>query len=344
MPDMSGLQLAQAIGEDSALASTALLLLTSAGQPDEAVLHQAGIREWTSKPVRSSDLYDRISRLLGAAPERTAPAEPTPVHHASRRGRLLVVEDNEVNQLVAKSMAEKLGYDVDIAVNGAEAVEATERIEYAAVLMDCHMPVMDGFAATRSIRARGGEAGSLPIIAMTAGVLDEDRERCSAAGMDDYLSKPVNMAELEAALDRWAGSQHQGESAREQESPAAPELAEMQELAAMPGDDGVLDADRLEMLRELGVLEATVRAFATEAGPSLENIRAASREGGNELAKAAHKLKGSAGNIGADHVARLCRELEESGRREVPAAPDLIAELEAALERALESLGQHARE
>jgi HPt (histidine-containing phosphotransfer) domain-containing protein len=191
---------------------------------------------------------------------------------------------------------------------------------------------MDGFAATRAIRSRPGPAGTLPIIAMTAGVLDEDRERCSAAGMDDYLSKPVNIAELEAALDRWAASPRAAVSAEERISPE------------MPPMDGVLDLDRLDLLRELGVLEATVRAFAAEALPILETIRGAAREGGSELAKAAHKLKGSAGNIGAVQVAELCRQLEEAGRGELAPDAEAIADVEAALERVLESLEHHARE
>jgi two-component system sensor histidine kinase/response regulator len=118
------------------------------------------------------------------------------------RGRVLVVEDNEVNQLVAREMVARLGYQADVVADGAEAVSATAIRSYAAVLMDCHMPVMDGFEATRAIR-RGEGSGHLSIIAMTAGALDEDRQRCLAAGMDDYLTKPVDLAALEATLDRW---------------------------------------------------------------------------------------------------------------------------------------------
>ncbi|WP_437770331.1 response regulator [Arthrobacter sp. KNU40] len=113
------------------------------------------------------------------------------------------MEDNEVNQLVAREMVAKLGYEAELAADGAEAVTAIAARSYAAVLMDCHMPVMDGFEATRSIRARENGSVRLPIIAMTAGAQNEDRERCLAAGMDDYLSKPVDLAALDAALNRW---------------------------------------------------------------------------------------------------------------------------------------------
>jgi CheY-like chemotaxis protein len=114
-----------------------------------------------------------------------------------------VVEDNAVNQLVACEMVAKLGYEAEVAADGAEAVSAIAARSYAAVLMDCHMPVMDGFEATRSIRVQENGSVRLPIIAMTAGAQDEDRERCLAAGMDDYLSKPVDLAGLEEALNRW---------------------------------------------------------------------------------------------------------------------------------------------
>lgn len=204
MPEMNGLELARAISADSLLAPTSLILLTSTPLMDPAELAAAGISEWLTKPVRSSELYDRLLRLSGGmegavrldirgVPERQS---------IPSRGRILVVEDNEVNQLVAREMVKKLGYAVDVVADGSEAVQAVAAVPYAAVLMDCHMPVMDGFEATRTIR-KGEGAGHLSIIAMTAGALDGDRERCLAAGMDDYLTKPVDLAALEATLERW---------------------------------------------------------------------------------------------------------------------------------------------
>ncbi|MEA5456012.1 response regulator [Sinomonas sp. JGH33] len=325
MPGTSGLDLARSIQADAAIASTPVIILTSAGHADRDEFERAGVREWLSKPVRSSELFDRVSRLLApsAAAADPAPAATAP-SRGSARGRILVVEDNEVNQLVAKSMAEKLGYDVDLAGDGAQAVEAAGRVEYAAVLMDCHMPVMDGFDATRAIRALGGSGAALPIIAMTAGASEEDRERCLAAGMDDYLSKPVDLARLEAALDRWAGH-------------AQPAV----QRPADPIRESAVDGDRLDMLRSLGsgVLEATVEAFEREAGAGLESLRrASSAGGGSDLHRAAHKLKGSAGNIGATRAAELCRELEELGRQGGTPAPDQLDELEAELALVSESL------
>ena len=118
---------------------------------------------------------------------------------------MLVVDDNEVNQMVAEATVSKLGYQVDVAGNGAEALEAVATTRYSAILMDCHMPVMDGFQATEAIRRRyPGEHP--PIIAMTAATMSGDRERCLAAGMDDFISKPVMPAELAAGLARWVGA------------------------------------------------------------------------------------------------------------------------------------------
>jgi two-component system sensor histidine kinase/response regulator len=204
MPEMNGLELARAISSDSLLAPTSLILLTSTPQMDPAELAAAGISEWLTKPVRSSELYDRLLRLRGGAQTAVRiDARGVPERQSiPSRGRILVVEDNEVNQLVAREMVKKLGYAVDVVADGSEAVQAVAAVRYAAVLMDCHMPVMDGFEATRAIR-KGEGSGHLSIIAMTAGALDEDRQRCLAAGMDDYLTKPVDLAALEATLDRW---------------------------------------------------------------------------------------------------------------------------------------------
>jgi PAS domain S-box-containing protein len=156
------------------------------------------------KPVTPSDLYDcLVSRLTPAArgPEDAAPspAQPRP----AARGTVLLAEDNEINQLVAVDTLTTLGYATDIARNGLEALDLIATRAYAAVLMDCQMPKMDGFEATRELRRREDGRRHLPVIAMTAGALAEDRQRCLDAGMDDYLAKPIDLAELRAVLERW---------------------------------------------------------------------------------------------------------------------------------------------
>ncbi|MBT8159906.1 response regulator [Arthrobacter sp. GN70] len=328
MPDMNGLELARQLSTDAALNSTRIIMLTSTMNVDKADLVAAGVREWLTKPVRSSEFYDRLMRLVASRPAAAPVAAPTlPVSISQpSRGLILVVEDNEVNQLVARSMVAKLGYEVDVVSDGSEAVAATAATRYAAVLMDCHMPVMDGFEATKAIRARQNGGKRLPVIAMTAGALDEDRERCLAAGMDDYLTKPVDMDRLEKVLDRWIPD-------ASAEGPVGP----------------ALDPARLDILRDLGpsdgmgLLPAAALAFRQDIRPSLDALRQALDNGGREAARqAAHKLKGSSANIGAVRAAKLCAEIERSAATSHAVDPALLASLEdelalvdQALERAL---------
>lgn len=173
MPGIDGLELARRMKADPALADIELIMLTSTMQVHAADVAGAGVREWLMKPVRSSEFYNRLVRLMSghptSSPVREPPARPESGPEPQYSGRILVVEDNEVNQLVAQAMVSKFGYTVDVVADGAQAVAATENTSYAAVLMDCHMPVMDGFEATGIIRGRGGQHTLLPIIAMTAG-------------------------------------------------------------------------------------------------------------------------------------------------------------------------------
>jgi CheY-like chemotaxis protein len=213
MPVMDGLTLARIIKADPTLAQHPLVMLTSVAQRGHRQLAQeAGICAYLTKPVRQSQLFDCLATVLGATevPEVASPpavsptTSDTPVEHRERLHLpILVAEDNVVNQRVAVRLLEKLGYRADVVANGHEAVAALESIPYAVVFMDVHMPEMDGYAATAMIRQREGTSKHTPIIAMTANALEGDREKCLAAGMDDYLSKPVRYADLEALLERW---------------------------------------------------------------------------------------------------------------------------------------------
>ena len=208
MPDMDGIELARLVSDDRRIGSTRLVMLTSSGQRgDGRAAREAGIAGYLTKPVRQSDLRDVISTVLGLrdeSPPRQLVTHYT-VQEAERRARprLLVVEDNAVNQRVAVRLLERLGYSADVTGNGLEAVAALARISYAAVLMDCHMPEMDGYQAAAEIRRMEGGTRHTPIIAMTAGAMQNDRTRCLAAGMDDYIAKPVRPEDLGAALRRW---------------------------------------------------------------------------------------------------------------------------------------------
>ncbi len=209
MPGMDGLSLAREIKADPNLAPIPLVLLTSVGQrgDGEAAL-KAGIAAYLNKPIRQSQLYNCLATIV------SGPIEPTPTSlltrhrlaeiQAESRTRILLAEDNIVNQKVAVRMLEKLGCRVDVAANGQEAVDACTQIAYMLIFMDCHMPEMDGYEATRAIRERESQSGGhIPIVAMTANAMQGDREQCLAAGMDDYISKPVKSKDLLAILQKW---------------------------------------------------------------------------------------------------------------------------------------------
>ncbi|WP_120520641.1 hybrid sensor histidine kinase/response regulator [Arthrobacter celericrescens] len=372
MPEMDGVELARLLSTDEALKSMKLILLTSTTQVDRRELKAAGIREWLTKPVRSSEFYDRLIRLIaGPVVPAGAPAAAAP--HGGNRGEglVLVVEDNDINKLVARSMVEKLGYAVDVVSDGAEAVAATAARHYDAVLMDCHMPVLDGFEATRIIRARTHSGPRIPIIAMTAGAMDEDRERCLDAGMDDYLSKPVDELKLRSVLAQWiprkasdggnasdggaaadvaaapgAGAGTVSGTARGTGAESATDLAGVAALLPPELAGPVLDPARLATLRSLGpadgrgLLPAAALAFKGEILPSLEGIRAAAADGGDALGRAAHKLKGAAANIGATRAAGLCRQLEQVGPGSSGAGLETIELLEAELALVAEALDE----
>ena len=333
MPGMDGLQLARRIAADPVLAPTQLVLLTSTSDVGPEEVHRAGVAACLTKPVRLSQLYDALVRLSsGGETERLPSVARNEATEA--RGHILVVEDNATNQMVAVGLLEALGYSADVAANGLEALEALDRAEYAAVLMDCQMPEMDGYTATRHIRQRPG-GSRIPVIAMTAGAIAGDRDRCIDAGMDDYVTKPVKPDELEAALGRWAsvprGAGNGGAARRdvEEESPAG----------------AAIDADRLDMLQRIGpadgsLLAGLIDTFITQAPENLANVAAAVSAGdAASLHQAAHRLKGSAANMGVVGVAAICAKLEDlahTGR--LAQAPALVRDLEAECDRAVRHL------
>ncbi len=208
MPEMDGLDLARAVAAEHGFGRMRLVLLTSLGYGGQATeLRQAGITASLTKPVRQSQLFDCLATVMsgtdGAPPSRSVVTARQAPEVPGDGPRVLVAEDNAVNQMVAARLLQRLGYRADVVGNGRQAVEALARERYAAILMDCQMPVMDGYEATAAIRHREHGGERTPVIAMTAAAMAGDRERCLAAGMDDYISKPIQTEVLATLLSRW---------------------------------------------------------------------------------------------------------------------------------------------
>jgi len=215
MPGITGFELARTIKGDPSIAAVPLVLMTSFGQRgDGQVAREIGIAAYLTKPVRESQLFDCLVTVLdrsgvmstqsnAATPAKLVTQYALKERETMARKLILVAEDNIVNQLVAARQLEKMGYRADMVANGLEAVEALTRIPYDLVLMDCQMPEMDGYEATAAIRLREGQSKHTPIIAMTANAMEGEREKCLAAGMNDYVSKPVKSEALHAKLAHW---------------------------------------------------------------------------------------------------------------------------------------------
>jgi CheY-like chemotaxis protein len=222
MPEMDGFTLAAAIKGDPALADTRLIVLTSMGHVlRSAELKQLGIESYLVKPVKQSRLFDCLVReVRSRAKVESTAGVPTPLAASLprpsktepefKKAHILLAEDNFINQKVALAQLRRLRYRADSAANGHEVLEALQRISYDLILMDCQMPEMDGYQTAQAIRQREKRSASpcpwkspVHIIALTAHALQGEREKCLAAGMDDYLCKPLRQAELQAALERW---------------------------------------------------------------------------------------------------------------------------------------------
>ena len=208
MPDEDGIELARKIKSHDELSKTRLILLTSLLRKEQASLtKEAGFDGYLTKPVRQSHLYDCLVMVMGKQENKDnlITIHSIQAKQFSSKTKILLVEDNPVNQKVASILLKKMGLSVDIANNGLEAIEAVQQKNYDLILMDCQMPEMDGFEATRQIREmeKKGQIKKLPIIAMTANAMEGDREECLAAGMDEYITKPVNKDKLKEILENF---------------------------------------------------------------------------------------------------------------------------------------------
>jgi PAS domain S-box-containing protein len=358
MPEMDGVTLAGEIGRYRDARALPLVLLTSLGSREEV---RGGVEFAASltKPIKPSQLYDTLMNVFGPAPAGVQAAAPRegPVEQLAQRVplRILVAEDNAVNQQVALLLLKRLGYRADVAADGLEALQALEREPYDVVLMDVQMPTMDGLEATRRIHQRWPEGQRPHVIAATANAMREEREACLAAGMDDYLSKPIRMEELAAALSRCRPHLAPPPPAPVRESGGGSQASSPEpEPQGPPLPAGVLHPPALKRLMDTigdddpDVLAALIDTFLRDVPGLVDGARRGLQQGqADEVRRAAHTLKSNGAAFGAMRFSELSRELESVARSgTVEGAAELIERVEAEYESvriALEAVRERGR-
>ena len=313
MPDMDGFAVAEAIAADPSLTSATVMMLTSSGEyGDQSRCAEFGIAEYLTKPVYSADLLVAIERALGARP--SAPAAPQPVRARAgtlamapgdRRARVLLVEDNIVNQQVAAGLLTRRGHQVTMANHGVEALARLEEDTFDIVLMDLQMPVMGGLDATLAIRAREAASGThVRVVAMTAHAMTGDRQRCLDAGMDGYLSKPIDPQMLFAVVEQQSAGGHTrsgGEGAT---------------TSAAPSAEAAFDPDALlqRLCGDEELMSDVIRVFLEDCPARVASIKdAIVRQHAVDLRAEAHALKGIAANLSASGLFDAANALERIG-------------------------------
>jgi CheY-like chemotaxis protein/HPt (histidine-containing phosphotransfer) domain-containing protein len=328
-----GLELARAIRNDEEIPSVLLILSCTFGQRvGEKELKDAGFRASLMKPVRRAELYDCLvtvtthvalgsrSSLDAVVRDEAGSDDPEDDSAISLKPQvtLLVVEDNPINQQVARFQLEKMGYRVEIAKDGIDALAMLELNDYALVLMDCHMPQMDGFETTARIRSRADDKAQIPIIAVTASGGAGERDNCLQAGMDDFLLKPFRKEELADKIAKWLPSAPTSEPAG-QSTGALSETADdvAKGLKQLEEDYG---KEMVMKIVEMFIPDAEVRIAKIDQAIKQEDFRA--------LEEAAHGLKSGAANIGAEEMAQLCQQLETQGELGILGdAPEILKRL-----------------
>jgi CheY-like chemotaxis protein len=339
MPDMDGFALAEQVRSHPELAGATIMMLVSADRQGNAErCRAAGISAYLLKPLKQSELLNTIQDVLSACgvPQlmeagRRAPPEPKVTPSAAPL-RVLLAEDNAINQQLAVRILQKRGHEVVVAANGKEAVAALGEGRFDLVLMDLEMPEMGGFEATAAVRAREARTGGrVPVIALTAHAMKGDRERCLAAGMDGYVTKPILARELFAAIDEvLAGGTPREQAPRE--GPPAAEVFDPAESLKRVGDD-------------VGLLRDLAGMFEVEGPKMLAQVRAAvAANDAAQLKRAAHTLKGAVGTFGARSTFEAALRLEMMGRDgDLAGAAGAAQALEQAVARLQQALAEFAR-
>jgi len=336
MPGIDGLRLAKLVRDDRRFESTRVILLSGFEAPPVVRLDECGIRAVVPKPVRASELYDAIVTVANGSWKRSVGSEHEVEAAANsvQGARILLVEDNEINKEVARGLISGLGHACECLSTGADVLSAVATGRYDLVLMDCQMPGVNGYEATEQIRqwedkTRAG--ARIPIIALTADAMKGDRERCLAAGMDDYLSKPLRGGELAAMLREWLDGERPLAIPR-----AAPGPSSAQHLAAPSAKEGDWEAavvERCSGNRSMAV--RLLRAFVEQTAEDIADISKAVDDGDRvRVAETAHRLKGAAGSLALHASEAVAAELEKLGREgDIADALGLMAELQEEAER-----------
>ena len=312
MPEMDGVALARAIREHRTAATLPLLLFTSLGRR-EAGAESVGFSAHLTKPIKPSQVFDALAGVLAGQPtrvEKRAPSrlelDPEMAHHHPLR--ILLAEDNVVNQKLVLRLLEQMGYRADLAANGLEAIAAIERQPYDLVFMDVQMPEMDGFEASREITRRWPGDRRPRIVAMTANAMQGDRELCLAAGMDDYMSKPIRMEELVAALERSAAREPDRIRAAALVGRRNQNRADIERPSSEVLDPAAFERLRATMGADLAELLSTFVEDSRELVGTMR--RAVGEKDTDSFRRAAHSLKSNAASFGAMTLSTLARDLE----------------------------------
>jgi two-component system, sensor histidine kinase and response regulator len=315
MPGLDGIEIARRVRADAELRRSLLIMLSSRDLRDASETHSKLFEAYLTKPVRQAFLYSSISRVVSREEHTDHSRQPPQIMFTPRaaRAKVLLVEDNAVNREVAVGMLEALGCQVSIAENGWLAIEALNDPHFVAVLMDCQMPVMDGLTATAEIRRREAAHGRprIPILALTANAMEGDRERCLAAGMDDFISKPFTQRELAECLQRWL--EPDGLT-----TPDSPPHSHSDGDA--PDRIPVIDVGVLRNIAAIGkpkLIESMTELYLRHSRELLVSIEAASAElNMAAIRDAAHSLKSSTANLGGARLAAVCKDCETHAREQ----------------------------
>jgi two-component system sensor histidine kinase/response regulator len=337
MPEMDGFELVERIKDDPRMAASTIIMLTSSGERGDASrCVKLGISAYLVKPIKQAELFFTVSKVLEEpAPENTHPSLITrhSIRESRNRLKILLAEDNPVNQTVALRMLERMGHTVSLAENGEEALKAMKRVSFDLVFMDVQMPLLDGLEATKALRQWERTAERhLPVIAMTAYAMKGDEEKCLEAGMDGYIPKPISAQRLYDVIEEMIDqSGKMGE--KPVDSKAKPGGLDKQVILDRVGGDG-------ELLKEI------IDLFLTDYPVLVSKIKEALQQGDPRLLeKAAHTLKGSVGNFGAQSAVQAALNLENMGRTgQMAEAPQYLVTLEEDLRRLREGLVDLAKE